>query len=1072
MTFQAPTLEPLAQQLCEQVAQRQNPFETIHIWVPHEGMASWLRHTIATKLGVAAQLQFSQPRTALWQMAQQLFPQRRLKLTQVELLLTLQHQLAPWIKVHTELRVFAHYLQDRPHYALSLASACAQTFEDYLTYRPDWIMDFSEHAPGTLPLPAELPPVHGDLWLAQHTLWHLLEQHVDPHHERWHRAQLQSAVLAKLSAPLDSLPARWPGQQDIALQVFALIEDAPFYTQMLDVLPHHIAVERYILDETPLTQGAFSHAYWQALSEDNTLASEGTVSEATAEPVKDAFPPEIQVHGCHHALREVEVLHDLIKRHQTPAGQVGVVVWDLEHYRPLIHGVFRDQFLPYTLPQDPQDSLLVQSFETLIDTYQGRLLRDDVLNLLENEWIASAFGFQNFTAEALRQTLDRVDIRWGRNDFHREQLGLPAFGQNSWESGLQRLLLSYALPDQGGRPYKQRLPEGQEMPRLDILRALLRFFDATQRYLAPCFKAHTLPQWSHVFHDILDHFFGSAEVEALLPLREAVGRLPELAAQLPQVNPEDSEQGVSLGEVQALLKLCWSQTQSNALHPGRIRFGTPEQLAGLPFQDLYMLGLNLGVVPGKAQRNDLNLRWQSPARPQEVRTQTQDFRLFLRCMYGVRQRWVLMYQNHHMRHQNKLTPAGILDALIHHCALTVVPHALQAFDPQYFVADSTSPSYHPLYRHCAEILQQHPTRSPAPSFRQTPLQRTHMVSTELISLTQFQHFFQRPAHHFLSHNLGVYYPSPEDLQDSHERFALKGLEKYLLQSEALHAYIRYGGELGPFKQRMLSTGKLPVGYAGEWFLDQTLEELEPFFPVLRSLFDAEAQHYRGEWQAQTPGLQGAQTPPLLQGQFVGYSLPNIAPVLHVQWRPGRFKANPMLKLWLEHLYLPQAFPQQQIMSTALALDPKTKVPSLFYFEAIEAEQAKALLNGFMQFYLQGQHTPLPFVPQTSWEFASSFIEKKLPQLAEKAARQAWEPDSFNQMPGDSEDASFAHCLEADWFTLPESQALALAIFEPLCEALRSVPLSQLDPAQPFALFQAPTASPNPLPAKEITHADR
>ena len=1054
MSSHSHRLESLAHALCLAVGKRQNPFETVHIWVPHEGMASWLKHTLATELGVAAQLQFSQPRTALWQMAQQLFPQRRLKLTQVELLLTLQHQLAIWVSEHKALKIFAHYLQGHAHYALSLASACAQTFEDYLTYRPDWIMDFSQQAPGTLPLPADIPDLHADLWLAQHTLWHLLEQHVDPQHKRWHRAQLQSAVLDTLSAPLAQLPARWPGQHSLALQVFALIEDAPFYTRMLDALPRHIAVQRYTLDESPLAQGDFSQAYW------NTSAESAFSHAAATTP--DAFPPEIQVHGCHHALREVEVLHDLIKHHQTPAGQVGVVVWDLEHYRPLIHGVFRDAFLPYSLPENPQDSLLVQTFEALVESYQGRLLREDVLNLIENEWVASAFGFQGFSAEELRQTLDRVDIRWGRNDFHREQLGLPAFGQNSWEAGIQRLLLSYALPDQGGRPYKQRLPEGQEMPRLDILRALLRFFDAAQRYLTPCFKSHTLPQWRHIFHDILDHFLGSVEVESLLPLREAVGRLPEFAEQLPQAT--ENERLVSLGEAQALLALCWPPHKGHHLHPGRIRFGTPEQMAGLPFQDVYMLGLNLGVVPAKTRRNDLNLRWQSPARAEELRSQTQDFRRFLRCMYGVRQRWILMYQNHHVRHQNELAPAGILDALIHHCQLTVTPHALQAFDPGYFEPQSKFPSYHPLYRHCAETLRNHPHRAAAPLFRQAPLKKDPAVTPELLPIAQFQQFFQRPAHHFLRHKLGVYYPSAEDQTESHERFALKGLEKYQLQSEALHAYIRYEGELSAFKQRMLATGKLPVGHAGAWFLEHTLQELEPFFPVLRSLFAVETAHYQGAWQADGQ----AEAPPPLHGQFMAYHLPYLAPgALHVQWRPGRFKANAMLKLWIEHLWMPLGLPQEGIISCTLALDPKTKTPSLFYIDPLDTPRARELLQSLMAIYTEGQRVPLPFAPKTSWAFAESYLDKKQRSLAEKAARKSWETDHFTRSPGDSEDASFAHCLETDWFTQDESQALALAIFEPLSEALRCVPLSQLDPTAPFErlLSASPTA-----PSKAVDHA--
>ncbi len=748
MTFHAPTLEALAQDLCLQIEQRKNPFETIHIWVPHEGMASWLRHTIATKLGVAAQLQFSQPRTALWQMAQQLFPQRRLKLSQVELLLTLQHQLSQWVSIHPELGLFAHYLKDQEHYALSLASACAQTFEDYLTYRPDWILQFSQHRPGTLPLPAVLDQRHQDLWWAQHTLWHLLETAVDPEGRRWHRAQLQAAVKEHLSQEsLEVLPARWPGQASIPLQIFALIEEAPFYAQMLADLPRHIQVQHYTLDESAVSQaGSFGYNYWH----DNPPPHIPLTSAPTAAPL------HIQVEGCHNALREVEVLQDLIKKQASPASQVGVVLWDLEHYRPLIHGVFREQRLPYTLMQNPQDSLLTQSFDSLIETHQGRLHREDVMALLENEWIAQAFGFYAFSASELRRTLDQVDIRWGRNNFHRQQLGLPAFGQNSWEAGIKRLLLTYALPDQGGYPYKSHLPEGHEMPRLDILRAVLRFFDAVQRYLSPLFKAHTLPQWSALFHQILQSFFGTADSEQLLPLREAVGRLPELLKQL-NASPEDAPRLFSLSEVQALLKLCWSRKDLPALHHGRILLGTPEQLAGIPFDDIYMLGLNLGSVPGKQTPNDLDLRLQSPAEPGEIRAKTRDFRLFLRCMQGARKRCVLIYQSGHMRHKNKLAPAGILDALIHHYALKVTHHPLQAFAAKYFQKDTGYTSYDAMYRECALMIEDPSNAKALTPFRKNPVRLR--VQKSLSVWKYLKHSAPRDYSGFLRRPPAIFYSS-------------------------------------------------------------------------------------------------------------------------------------------------------------------------------------------------------------------------------------------------------------------------------------------------------------------------
>lgn len=1055
MSFEHPQIEVLAQQLCKQIARRNNPFEKIHIWVPHQGLASWLRHTIATELGVAAHLQFSQPRTALWQMAQQLFPQRRLKLGQVELLLSLQNHLGAWAQQHPKLAIFAQYLQ-RTDYLLSLAKASAQTFEDYLTYRPDWIVNFSRCAPGELPLPAGLSPFHEDLWQAQHQLWQLLEAQVDPEGRRWNRAQLQFAVLDRLSqGPLEAPPTAWPGQGQIPLQVFAISEEAPFYQQMLTHLPQQIALQQYHLDESALSsRGSFAYPYWQeGLSEND--------HEADSQSESNLLPTaaEIDVHGCHHALREVEVLQDLIKERQTPAGQVGVMIGDLEHYRPLIHGLFREQFLPYQILQAPQDNLLVQSFEALIELHQGRLQREDVIALLENEWIAQAFGLQVFSAQELRQTLDQADIRWGRNDFHRQQLGLPAFGQNSWEAGLQRLVLTYALPDQGQEPFLGHLPAGQEMPNLAILRALLRFFDASQRYLNPLFKDHTLPQWSQIFHRILEQFLDSADTEMLLPLREAIGRLPDLLKHIPpqQVLLSEAEQDFSLAEAQSLLKLCWSQGKLVDFHHGRIVFGTPEQLVGIPFQDLYILGLNLGSVPAKASANDLDLRLQSPARVGEIRSQTGDLRMFLRAMQSARQRLTLIYQSHHLRHQNELPPAGIVDALLHAIkGLKVKHHALQAFDSKYFQQGTGLISYHPLYRKCAESLSKTPSRTLPPPFRQAAIPATREM-TDLLNLQAFCAFFQHPSASFLRQGLGVYYAGHEEAQAAHERFQITGLEKYLLQVQALQGYIHYRGDLEPFKERLLSSGHLPVGQAGRWYLEQALQDLVPYYPLLSTFFDLPIQHQNWEWQA-SDGRR-------LQKQYLCYSgVTGLASDLHLEWHPGRLNARRTLSLWIDHLLLQAANTRQTpVLNACLGLELKKRTPSLFYFEPLSPAQAQAYLSQFYQLYLEGQALPLEFAPETSRAFAEDYLTYLDTSRAEKAARKVWEPGYFNLIAAESEDAYFAHCLEVDWFTLPEAQAIALAIWEPIDSHLRGLPLTGLDQAAPFAFL-------NPNGVKESADA--
>lgn len=1028
-------IETLAQHLCENLRQSQRPFITQSIWVPHQGMASWLKHTLSTALGVAAQLHFTQPRTALWQMAQQLFPHKRLKLNRVELLLTLQSQLQAWLTEHPQLGIFQHYVQHSPHHLPGLIQACLQVFDDYATYRPEWLRDFSSMPPGSRARPDSLSDVHDEIWLAQHTLWWLLERHVDPAQERWHAAQLQAETLKKLAQPLDTLPARWPGQQGAPLHLFALTEEAPFYEAMLTQLPRHLTVVRYHHNEDALsTPGSFGAPFWHQ----EPLALEDSSTETTGSATRSGVT--IEVHGCHHAQREVEVLRDLIQHRQTPAEQVGVIVWNLEHYRPLIHGVFRE--LPYRIYTPVEESLVMERFQELLRFYQGRLRRSDVLTFIENPWIAQAFGFQAFSADELRQTLDHVHIRWGRNAFHREQLGLPAFGHNSWESGLQRLLMSYALPENLHTPYYSargaHLPVGQEMPRLDILRAFLRFFNACQTYLTPLFQRHTLRDWQQVFFELVQAFLHAVPSESLLPLREGIARLTTVAPENAHHTP------LSLGEVQALLNLCWTQNALPRLHHGHILFGPPEQMAGIPYTDLYLLGLNLGAVPQKHATQDMNLRLQSPPVFQELRAHTLDFRRFLRCVHGAKDQLVLMYQSHHMRHQQEVPPAGIVDALIHHQGIPVTHHALQAFDARYFTEGSNLFSYHPLYYTCAQKLQAHSDREPPPPFRTQALRQVNAPEQPL-ALERVQHFFRQPARAFLKQGLALRYaPLPEESEE-HERFGLDALERYALQQEMLTVYLQTQGNLQAFQQRMLLSERLPVGAAGQWILEAYQETLRPFYPVLQTLFEATPARVHHSLRLHLDTLQA---------QALCYQqVPGLAPTvsLQVQWSAGRLKATRAMSLWLAHLFWQSSdSPEHRVNVVTLAKHPTGSDYHLFHFKPLTAEQAQGHLQDWLAAYHQGQREVLPFAPETSRVLAQALAKTADAYTVENEARKIWEPSyAGNPIPAESEDPSLAHCLEEDWFTSPEAQELAQTLWDPLENALMSKPLSTLEKS--FAL---------------------
>ena len=83
------------------------------------------------------------------------------------------------------------------------------------------------------------------------------------------------------------------------------------------------------------------------------------------------------------------------------------------------------------------------------DLADSRLGASRVLALLESAPVRRKFGLAEEDLELVRHWIEEVRIRWGRDQQQRAGLGLPAWSENTWRHGLERLLVGYAMAGNG-----------------------------------------------------------------------------------------------------------------------------------------------------------------------------------------------------------------------------------------------------------------------------------------------------------------------------------------------------------------------------------------------------------------------------------------------------------------------------------------------------------------------------------------------------------------------------------------------------------------------------------------------
>lgn len=214
-----------------------------HILVQSPGMSTWLRLEIAKQNGIAAALEFPLPSSFTWQLCHDLLPNvpKDNAFTKAAMTWKLM-QLLPRMLQNDAFGPLRHYLShqqsstnatdtsDMTADDIKLYQLCgriADIFDQYLVYRPDWILAWEQNEqPDSLTKPLN----EDQRW--QPILWRALIafNRDELNQSHYHRANLHSDLIAALNNPDTSL-AKLPQR----LFVFGISSMAP---QTLEVLYH------------------------------------------------------------------------------------------------------------------------------------------------------------------------------------------------------------------------------------------------------------------------------------------------------------------------------------------------------------------------------------------------------------------------------------------------------------------------------------------------------------------------------------------------------------------------------------------------------------------------------------------------------------------------------------------------------------------------------------------------------------------------------------------------------------------------------------------------------------------
>lgn len=735
--------EILSQRLLQRLEYSPTPlFQAEHIIVPSTAIKRQLTYDIARKLGICANVEFCFLGRWLWQTVARVNPQltgsspfepERLVWRVFALLSE-----ADWQHAHPRL---ATYLQHADAVMrLELAGQIVEVFNDYITYRPDWLELWSRQQS------VDLVSADQD-WQA--ALWrHLTDM-------------LLSCDANPLTEFVRHLDERAVSPQDLPKQVhlFCLPSMPPLYLQVLNGLARHIDIHCYVLNpcreywfevidskrlayltanakadyhETgnrllaawgkqtqahvdlllEYLQGAEDHAEFLPAEADSLLAS---LQNAILDLV-DLAPGScqladddrsIEVHVCHSLSRELEVLQDyvlalLVDDPTLTPGDILVALPQLDEVAPLIDAVFasvsKPRFIPYNITGLGRSRInpIARCMLDLLALLPSRWAASEVFGLLQQAPLARRYRLDTDGLEQIRQWLHQSGIRWALDGEHRQALGLPPTERHSFADGLDRLFLAYAMPAGAETPFAGKVAAGNpEGSKALTLGAFNQFIDDLASFRHHC-AAPKLPQaWAEQLKLAL-HTFMAASDEDIEDWQEVVQCISTLSEQWRQA---EFDQPLPLELVRHALSAELEVASKGAVPSGLLTFASINGLRSLPYRVVCLLNLSDGVFPGNPRQAEFDLLAHNLRRGDRQR-RMDDRAVFLDLLLAARDRLYLSYSGRSIRDNALLPPSVLLAELLDYLlpvlagdaaqakARLVVEHPLQAFAESAFAIDS------------------------------------------------------------------------------------------------------------------------------------------------------------------------------------------------------------------------------------------------------------------------------------------------------------------------------------------------------------------------------------------------
>mgnify|MGYP000880246903 FL=1 len=711
----------------------------------------------------------------------------------------------------------------------------------------------------------------------------------------------------------------------------------------------------------------------------------------------------VQVHACHGHGRQVQVLRDVLSallqdNPDLEPRDILVMCPDIDAYAPLVHAGFglgevvRAEesgdghpahrlrvMLADRAPRHTNPLLALAA--RLVELAGGRLTASEVLDLARSEPVRRRFGLDDDSLDRIAGWVEEVAVRWGLDADHRATYDLGKFPQNTWRTGLDRVLTGAALDGSDLTHLGQTVAlDDLDSGDIDLagrLAELVERLGSTLHALHGCRQAG---EWSRALRAGVLGLATTTAADAwqVTQLDRELARI-EASARRGTTSTE-----LALSDVRALLEehLTGRATRTS-FRTGTLTVCTLVPMRSVPHKVVALIGMDDGIFPRTTTPDGDDALARNPVTG-ERDSRAEDRQLLLDAVMAAGQTLVITYTGADEHSGSERPPAVPLGELLDALAETaqrptdapplVRRHPLQPYDVRNLGATAPGEpallpgdepfSFDPAAlaggrAHQARHAVLEPVSEPV-SAALLPEPLPPLPPGDL-ALEDLQRFLAQPAQAFLRQRLGLLLPDEPEEPSEGIPIDLDGLEKWQIGDRMLRAVLA-GTPLELAQQHERWRGSVPPGELGRQLLDDISGNVRDIHRASLALRDGPGSSI--DIDVQLPDGRR------LIGTVAGLYEAGSCVVTSTY---SSIKAKQRLRSWVTVLALAAAG-HEDATSHVVGQLRRGRKPGVGHYThgPVDRDIALTLLGQLVDLYDRGMTSPLPLGVQTACTFAESF----------------------------------------------------------------------------------------------------